>query len=143
MITETIRARQRGFSLIEVLISILVVCIGLLGFARLQVYALKSNRVAIQRSFATLHAYNMIDCIRANRSQAQLSDYNQNFGNIPTAGALAGDDLLAWNAALAADLTDGQGAVSVAGNTVSISIRWKEGMTAADPYLTWSTITSL
>jgi type IV pilus assembly protein PilV len=137
------RPRQSGFSLLEVLISIVIVSFGLLGFARLQVYAIKSNRVALQRSFATLHAYNMIDCIRANRYQALRSEYNQNYGAIPVAGTVASADLSAWNASLANDLAAGEGLIAVAGNVISITIRWKEGMTSTDPYLMWSTQTSL
>jgi type IV pilus assembly protein PilV len=48
--------RQRGFSLIEALIALVVLSIGLLGVAAMQVKALQSATVGYQRSVATLAA---------------------------------------------------------------------------------------
>lgn len=143
MMSKILKPAQRGFSLIEVLVTLLVISFGLLGFTGLQAYALKSNRVALQRSFVTLQAYSLIDSIRANRVQAQASDYDQDYDAVAVPGTVAGDDLVIWNAALNANLPNGQGAVSVVGGTVQISIRWKEAMSSDDPFEVWSTQTSL
>lgn len=144
------RRSQNGFSLIEVLITIVIIALGLLGFAGLQTYALKSNRIAMQRSLATMQAYDIVDSMRANRAAAIASGYNQDYVNAtcttPTAsGAVAADDLAAWNAAIACALPAGQGKITVAANgTVTIWIKWKESTTAADAYLApWSTETSI
>ena len=61
--------RQGGFSLLEVLITVLVFSIGLLGLAGLQIIALKSNQNAISRSIASSAAYDMIDLLRAQSRQ--------------------------------------------------------------------------
>lgn len=135
--------RQLGFTLIEVLVTLVVVSFGLLGFAGLQVSSLQNNRIGMQRSLATLHAYNIVDCMRANRVQALASNYNQSYGATAVAGTVAGDDLTNWNATLARDLVSGQGTITVIGNNVQISVRWKEGVESSNPYITWSTQTTL
>lgn len=60
-------ARQRGFSLIEVLIAVLVLAFGLLGFALMQTASIRFAQGANQRTHATNLAYDLLDQIRANR----------------------------------------------------------------------------
>ena len=64
-------ADQRGATLIEVLVAMLVLSIGLLGLAGMQMTALKSNQSAYYRSQATVLAYDIIDRMRANRADAR------------------------------------------------------------------------
>lgn len=137
--------RQRGFSLIEILVTIAVVATGLLGFAGLQTYALKSNRLALQRSVATLHGYSIIDCMRANKAAAVGAEYNVDYGaNILTVQTVAADDLYRWLNDLESNLPSGQGKITVGlDNSVTIKIRWKESTTQSNPYLEWSTQTTL
>jgi hypothetical protein len=103
----------------------------------------------MQRSIATMQAYSIMDSIRANRTAALASSYNQGYVtatcNTPTAtGVVAADDLADWNAAIACNLPSGQGKITVVSSgTITIFLRWKEGMAASDPYVTWSTETSL
>ena len=120
-------ARIAGFTLIEGLVTVVVLALGLLGFAALQSVALKSNRTALQRSYATFYAYDIADCMRANRAAAVAGSYNLDFGAAATAGTVAGNDLVAWKSALASDLTGGDGKVTVdnAGNA-TIQIQWSE-----------------
>ncbi|HYN77544.1 MAG TPA: type IV pilus modification protein PilV [Lamprocystis sp. (in: g-proteobacteria)] len=58
--------RNRGFSLIEVLVAVLVVTVGLLGLAALQVSGLKVADSARFRTLASMAAYDVVDRIRAN-----------------------------------------------------------------------------
>ena len=58
-----------GFTLIEVMITVFVVAVGLLGVAGLQAYAKKSNFDAVQRTQAAALAQDLIERIRANPSQ--------------------------------------------------------------------------
>lgn len=60
------RAWVRGVSLIEVLVTVVVVSIGLLGLAGLQASGTKFNHSAYMRSQATNLAYDMADRMRAN-----------------------------------------------------------------------------
>lgn len=66
------RRGQQGFSLIEVLIAVLVLAIGLLGFALLQTMNVRFTQSSNQRTQATNLAYDMLDQIRANRLSAPL-----------------------------------------------------------------------
>ncbi|NOS87695.1 MAG: type IV pilus modification protein PilV [Methylococcaceae bacterium] len=63
---------ERGFTLIEVLVAMVVLSIGLLGLAGLQATSLKSNQSAYHRSQATQLAYEMADRMRANRVYAKV-----------------------------------------------------------------------
>ncbi|VXB45232.1 Type IV pilus modification protein PilV [Luteimonas sp. 9C] len=64
------RSTQRGFSMIEVLIAIVVLAIGLLGFALLQTTNLRYTQSANNRTMATNLAYSLLDQMRSNRLSA-------------------------------------------------------------------------
>jgi len=61
---------QSGFSLVEVLITLVVLAVGLLGFALLQTMNLRYTQSANARTQATNLAYDLLDQMRANRYQA-------------------------------------------------------------------------
>lgn len=61
--------RQRGFTLIEVLIAILVFSIGLIGLAGMMVVSVKTNHSAYLRTQAGHLAQAMADRIRSNLGQ--------------------------------------------------------------------------
>lgn len=60
-------ARQRGTSMIEVLVSIVIVVLGLLGLAGLQSHATLAEMESFQRAQAILLLQDMVDRINANR----------------------------------------------------------------------------
>lgn len=62
--------RNAGFSLIEVLVTIVILMIGLLGLAGLQGKAMTSQMEAYQRSQALILLNDMADRINANRTNA-------------------------------------------------------------------------
>lgn len=66
---------QQGFSLVEVLVALLVLSIGLLGLALLQVEGMKLNSDAYLRTQATVLAYDILDRLRANKSGADSGNY--------------------------------------------------------------------
>ena len=80
-----LRRRQRGVSLIEVLVSTLILAIGLVGVAGLQAFALKNNQSAQMRSQASALAYDLADRMRGNVAAANAGMYDP-----ATASALAG-----------------------------------------------------
>jgi type IV pilus assembly protein PilV len=59
-------ARQKGLSMIELLVAVLVLAIGVLGITALQMVSLQNNRGALFRAEAVQLAYDMMDRIRAN-----------------------------------------------------------------------------
>lgn len=58
--------RQEGFSLIELLVAVVIMAVGILGIAGLQVVALQQNRSALLRAEATMLANDIMDRIRVN-----------------------------------------------------------------------------
>lgn len=78
--------RQDGFSMIEVLVSLLIFTIGLLGLAALQLNALQGTSDSAQRSQATAVLQDMAERIRAN-PQAAADDYaaDVDCDDLPTA----------------------------------------------------------
>ncbi len=68
-----INRHQAGFGLIEVLVSVLVLGIGLLGLAGLQAQSLRFNNEAYFRTQATLLAMDMADRLRANFETARTN----------------------------------------------------------------------
>src|SRR3569832_663794 len=74
--TKNLATRQRGFTKLEVLISVVELSIGLLGIAGLQATGQRNNHSAYQRSQATALAYDMIDRMRANQAGVTSGAYN-------------------------------------------------------------------
>lgn len=61
-----IKEKQSGATLIEIMVSILVMAIGLLGLASLQINAMKFQKTASQRSEATQASYDIAERMRSN-----------------------------------------------------------------------------
>ena len=62
--------RQAGFSLLEILITMLILTIGLLGLAGLQVMAQRSGQEAYQRAQAMVLLGDIVDRVNINRAAA-------------------------------------------------------------------------
>lgn len=120
---------QRGTSLIEVLIAVLLLSVGLLGMVRLKVAALKYAGQSNSRATASMHAADMMDRLRANPVRAAGGQYNLAIeAAAPAAPAtVAAVDLLQWRLRISESLPAGSGSVAVAAdNTVRLVLRWNE-----------------
>lgn len=126
---------QRGLTLIEVLIAVLVLSIGLLGLAGLQATSLQFNHSSNLRSQATNLAYEMTDRMRANRDAALNGQYNLAIdAATPGTGTVPGADLAAWRTALATRLPSGEGSVAVDTDGIAtIVVRWDDSRGAEAP----------
>ncbi len=99
---------SKGFSIVEVMVAVLVLAIGILGIAGLQLTGVKNNHSAYLRSQATLFAYDMIDRARANPVAYAAGLYNRPASAIDancatttgcTPAAMAGNDMYEWTSA--------------------------------------------
>lgn len=64
-----VKRLDRGFSLLEVMIALVIFSLGLLGMAGLMVLSVKTNQSAYLRTQATFLAQSMMDRMRANLGQ--------------------------------------------------------------------------
>lgn len=135
------RTRQRGISLIEVLISLLILSLGALGFAALQLKGLKTTEDANYRAHATLIAQDAIERVLSNPTQRNAyltaSDYARTApGGAPPDGCMGSEcsasEMAAWDIShlswtVANSLPDGR--ISAAncpftGNAQCVAVSW-------------------
>ncbi len=64
----------RGFSLLEVMVALVVLCVGLLGILKLEAAAVSSTTVAAKRSIAALEAASLAASMHANRGYWTAAD---------------------------------------------------------------------
>jgi type IV pilus assembly protein PilV len=69
--------KQNGFSLIEILVSVLVFGVGILGLGGLQVASLKGSNNAHYRTTATVLAMDLADRMRSNRDGVDKGLYGR------------------------------------------------------------------
>ncbi|HUD32460.1 MAG TPA: type IV pilus modification protein PilV, partial [Variovorax sp.] len=68
MSAPRLAGRTGGFTLLEVLVAIVLVSIGLLGFAKMQALALSSTSVAGNRSMVSMQAGSLAAAMHGNRA---------------------------------------------------------------------------
>ena len=135
---------QRGMTLIEVLVSVLILAIGLLGAAAIQLNALKYTDSATMTSQASFIAYDMMDRIRANVDGNAGYNGSDNvlasYGLAGIAAAPAGAQTTARNQDFADFRTNIQTFAGTAGNgtidvanapVVTITVTWDDTRAAA------------
>ncbi|MGA9828512.1 MAG: type IV pilus modification protein PilV [Rhodanobacteraceae bacterium] len=126
--------RERGFTLLEVLIALLIFSFGMLGLAALQSFSVKANQSANYRSQATALANTLLDNIRANRDYIQSyysSDYAAGVdcrtNAQPTGATQAELDVAIWRYQVTCELPSGEAAVApISANEVAVCIRWSD-----------------
>ena len=128
--------KQQGSSLIEVLVTVIVLAIGMLGLATMQNTSLKLSYDSYLRSQANFLAYDLIDRIRTNpdaeryeiTETATLPKKDCFSGNSCSVSDLRAFDLYYWreqaeelmpNAKVEVTFDDGQ-------NLYSMRIRWQD-----------------
>lgn len=148
------RHAQAGFTMLEVLVSILVIAVGLLGMAGLQMQSLRAGHSAYYRSIATQLAYDMGDRMRGNLSGVLANGYNRTgiatdyataVANCnTTAGCVAADlaknDAYEWQQMVQTLLPGGEAIICIDStpndappNGISAAIHGCDGVTPTDP----------
>lgn len=120
---------QAGVGLIEVLIALLVLSIGMLGMAGLQMWSLKNNQGSMERGMAVMQTHTIADAMRADRTNAIDNRFNIAPGEeIGTErSAWVTEALTTWRGSLIANLGEfATGGIDCDGATCEITIQWKD-----------------
>lgn len=130
--------RARGFTLFEVLIAVLVLSIGLLGIAGLQVASLNNTNNAYLKSLGTMLANDMADRIRSNPTAVAAGAYNNitaKPSSVPAGGCTSsacnsGDmatvDIANWFDLMSNNLPGGTGTITGNGTTFTVNVMWED-----------------
>jgi type IV pilus assembly protein PilV len=110
-----IQRQQTGFTLIEVLVAVVVMSVGILGVAGLQVISLQQNRSAMLRAEALQIGNDMLDRMRANPNEdyapvtfaAAPASPNDCVAGACTAAQMASYDIAQWKCSINSEDGDG------------------------------------
>lgn len=145
------RQNMRGLSLIEILVSVVILGIGLLGVAAMQSLALRGGQSSLEASQVVMQSNAIIEAMRANRARA--ADYNTG-GMVCAPGAggtLAQNDLANWittlkqnvsGAAAAADVTT-CGAIAGCPVACVVTVQWDDSRAGGAATRTFATRTRI
>ncbi|MFA0033537.1 prepilin-type N-terminal cleavage/methylation domain-containing protein [Vibrio sp. 10N.261.49.A12] len=131
-------SKQRGFSLIEVLISFLLIGVASLGLVKLQVYAEQKSDFALHSVQALHFAERQMEYYRTRASNVSgavglipFSELNQasHCLNIASSDALSGLSGSAY--AMTCEVTNANGALSSALKSITVTIAWQDRMNHA------------
>lgn len=132
---NTTRLSQNGISLLEVMIAVLVLSVGVLGAASLQLNAIRYSASADHATRATLIARDVLDRIRANSSAlgsyAAPSITGACAPNLGGATA-ATQDIADFTQAVTCQLPLSTASIAITGGRVTVSISWSEARIMAN-----------
>jgi type IV pilus assembly protein PilV len=128
---SSIRARhghQSGVSLVEIMVAVLVLSIGLLGLAGLQLRTLRNNQSALERGVAVVETYAIADAMRADRIGADNDRFNIALTDAAPSGATFPETAVrSWRNNLVASLgADATGSVNCDGMLCTIIVQWND-----------------
>lgn len=111
------RGRQGGVSLIETLVTLLVLSVGLIGLASLQARTLQFNQDAQLRSLANVLLDDMAERCRDPQASA----------------ASLASETASWQQYVGQSLPDGQGSAELADGVCSLAVSWAGRRFLDDP----------
>lgn len=118
---------QRGLGLIEVLITVLVLAIGLLGLASLQQASIRNNQSAMERSMGVVQSYSIIEAIRADPDSAKSGRFNIAIDATPAGSTFPANTLTMWRSELTKNLgAAATGSVDCNATGCTVIIQWDD-----------------
>jgi type IV pilus assembly protein PilV len=124
--------------MVEVLTALVVVALGVLGVAKLQLAGLASHQNALLRIHAISLHHDLLDRFRADREAVLIGDYDA--GAYPQ--GLAPEQWEAWLRQARAVLPEASAELSRAGNRLVITTSWRNAQGSGPPQ-TLTTATDL
>jgi type IV pilus assembly protein PilV len=120
--------RQSGVGLVEVLVAVLILSFGMLGLVGLQLWSLRNNQSALERSMAVVQSHSIVDAMRADRINAKDHKFDIAIdASVPAGTDFATTALTLWRANLVEALGQGAtGAVACDGALCMITVRWND-----------------
>ncbi len=139
---STIKNRNnKGFSLLEVMIAMVIFAVGVLGLAGMQALALENSFESASRNQAIILAYSMSDRMLANREgkdayriDSGLTPTPQTDCSVVNCGTIAeivAYDQSKWKQTLAQQLLAGDGSITGAAPNYTITVFWDEDRSGA------------
>ncbi len=158
-----IRKKNAGFTMIEVLVSLLIIVLGLLGLAGLQVRMQQAEFESYQRTQALVLLYDMVDRVNTHRAAASCFAFTTGTGTpylgvdanaTPSCGAAVGaTDAVAsmneWSNLLqgaaasgsAGAMVGARGCVSLNAGVYTVAVAWQGTVDTSAPRMDDGTTT--
>ena len=141
---SSLRRSQGGATILEVLVSVLVLSLGIFGMVGLQLRALKGNNSSFQRTQAVMMSYYIVDAMKVDVANAKALSYNTGEGSLDSedeipalcsedavdASGLVGANQTAWiqgiKAALGPDASSCGAVYCTAEGECRVQVRWDD-----------------
>lgn len=135
--------RQTGVTLIEILVTVIILAIGFLGLASVQLMGARNVSASNYRTLATIYAHDMAERMRANQVGVSLNSYGSVTSStatdpgctVCTPAQMADKDAAEWHQLLSASpvnggLPNGSGSVTYDSGTDvhRITVSWSENV---------------
>ncbi|MBL9196006.1 type IV pilus modification protein PilV [Xanthomonas fragariae] len=124
---ELKRKSMAGIGLIEVLISVVVLGVGMLGIAAMQATALRNSQSSLERSQAVIQAYTIFDAMRANSEVAISGGYNTASCSAFAGSSLVSNDISSWLQGLKDSINSTAcGTITCSATTCEAIVKWDD-----------------
>lgn len=133
---KKIRNKQKGYTLFEVMISIIVLSMGMMALGSIMVRSLRYSKESANRFVATQQLYEIADRMRANHKGVSAGNYDNKEGLAPEAKScrtesctyseLADFDVYEWNFKNSRVLPLGEGQIIKDGDGFLVVVSWQE-----------------
>jgi type IV pilus assembly protein PilV len=149
--------KRNGFSLIEVMVSLVILVIGLIGIFNLHIMSKQGSFESFQQTQASYYANDMINRMRLNSAQLALYANGSPYSGIPSAvsqrcdsatvfcsaSQMAQWDIFEWQSSFigtsevintknVGGLDTATGCINVNGNIVTVTMSWKAIRSSSD-----------